>query len=87
MVDENRHLVLFALHLLLDDVVLELGAAVRPEVAEHHHLPALVIVRLPDIVRDLCLVVCDRSAERLDLFIVVCDRSAAHHLWHHLILH
>ena len=61
MVDEHRHIV-FALHLLLDDDVLELGAAVLPEVAEHHHLPALVIVRLPDHLRDLFLVVSDRSA-------------------------
>ena len=31
----------------------------------------------PDLLRDLFLVVCDRSAERLDLFIGVCDRSSA----------
>ena len=48
MVDESRH-IFFALHLLLDDDVLELGAAVLPEVAEHQHLPALVIVTLPDL--------------------------------------
>ena len=41
--------IFFALHLLLDDDVLELGAAVLPEVAEHQHLPTLVIVRLPDL--------------------------------------
>ena len=54
MVDERRH-IFFALHLLLDGDVLELGAAVLPEVAEHQHLPALVIVRLPDLCVTLVL--------------------------------
>ena len=86
MVDEDRH-ILFALHIMLDDDVLDLGAAVLPEVAEHNHPLAFVIVSPPDLLRDLSFGVSDRSAERLDLFIGVCDRSAAHHLWHHLIIH
>ena len=48
MVGETPH-ILIALHIILDDDVLELGAAVLPEVAEHQHVPTLVIDSPPDL--------------------------------------
>ena len=51
--------------------------AVLLDGADHRHVPAIVIVRPPDLLRDLFLEVCDRSAEHLDWILGVCDRSSA----------
>ena len=57
--------------------VLELEVVILQDASDQQHLQARVIVRLPDLLRDLFLGVSDRRAKRPDLFLGVCDRSSA----------